>query len=189
MNDIFRGELVRLSADGLQVVAEAFSRWGRDSEYVRLLDDEPARLRSPKSVKEWLEKEFESGEDFRYFFTIHTLEGDQLIGFIGLFDVQWNHGNAWVGIGLGERDYWGKGFGTDAMLVLLRYAFDELNLHRVTLGAFEYNPRAIRSYEKAGFKHEGRGRKAILRDGRRWDSIFMGILRDEWERNHDNFST
>jgi RimJ/RimL family protein N-acetyltransferase len=104
-----------------------------------------------------------------------------LIGFIGLFGIEWNHGNAWVGIGLGERDYWGKGYGTDAMCAILDYAFNELNLYRVTLDVFEYNPRAIRSYEKAGFQLEGRVRKMIHRDGRRWDVLVMGVLRDEWE--------
>jgi RimJ/RimL family protein N-acetyltransferase len=56
-------------------------------------------------------------------------------------------------------------------------------MQRVSLNVFEYNPRAIRSYEKCGFKHEGRARQAMNRDGRRWDLIFMGCLREEWEGN------
>ena len=59
--------------------------------------------------------------------------------------------------------------------------FNELNLHRVSLDVFEYNPRAIRSYEKVGFVFEGRTRKFLNREGQRWDMIFMGILRSEWE--------
>jgi RimJ/RimL family protein N-acetyltransferase len=66
------------------------------------------------------------------------------------------------------------------MRVVLRYAFQELNLRRVSLTTYEYNPRAIRSYEKAGFIHEGRARKFLLREGRRWDLLFMGVLREEW---------
>jgi RimJ/RimL family protein N-acetyltransferase len=66
------------------------------------------------------------------------------------------------------------------MKIVLRYAFAELNLHRVSLGVFEYNPRAIRSYEKAGFQHEGRARKHLNHEGQRWDIFFMGILREEW---------
>lgn len=66
------------------------------------------------------------------------------------------------------------------MRLALRFAFMELNLHRVTLDVFEYNPRAIRSYEKAGFREEGRRRQLLLRNGRRWDEIEMGILREEW---------
>jgi RimJ/RimL family protein N-acetyltransferase len=61
-----------------------------------------------------------------------------------------------------------------------RYAFEELNLHRLSLGVFAYNPRARRAYEKAGFVVEGRERGAILRDGQRADVIIMGILREEW---------
>jgi RimJ/RimL family protein N-acetyltransferase len=66
------------------------------------------------------------------------------------------------------------------MQVILRFAFEELNLYRVSLDVFEYNPRAVRSYEKAGFSHEGRLRRCLNRNGRRWDLIYMGILRDEW---------
>ena len=186
MDDIFRGNLIRLSGDDPQTLGEAFSRWNRDSEYARLLDSEPPKMKSIKSFKDWFEKEFEKGEEFHYFFTIRSLDDDQLIGFIGLFGIQWNHGSGWVGIGLGERSYWGKGYGTDAMQVVLRYAFRELNLFRVNLDVFEYNPRAIRSYEKAGFKVEGRERKVIQRDGKRWDMILMGILRDEWEELNTN---
>ena len=85
-----------------------------------------------------------------------------------------------MGIGIGERQDWNNGYGTDAMQVILRYAFMELNLRRVTLNVFEYNPRAIRSYEKAGFRHEGRIRQYLNRDGQRWDILYMGILREEW---------
>jgi RimJ/RimL family protein N-acetyltransferase len=95
--------------------------------------------------------------------------------------VHWNHGDSFVGISIGEREFWDKGYGTDAMRVLLRYAFSELNLHRVSLTVFEYNPRAIRSYETAGYKVEGRERKFLKRGGKRWDMLYMGILRQEWQ--------
>jgi RimJ/RimL family protein N-acetyltransferase len=181
--DLFRGQLVRLGSESPEAWAKAFSRWARDVEYMRLLDSDPARLRSEKTIREWMEKELlERKEWTAYFFAIRTLKEDQLIGFVGLNSIQWHHGDAWVGIGIGEREYWGKGYGTDAMRLILRYAFTELNLYRVSLGVFEYNPRALRSYQKAGFVVEGRVRQALLRDGRRWDWIVMGILREEWEQ-------
>jgi RimJ/RimL family protein N-acetyltransferase len=176
---LFSGKLVRLAAADPQQVAEAFSRWGRDSEYWRLLASEPAALFSVKQTKTWIEKEQE--KDTTFAFVIHTLEDGRLIGEIGLDGIRWTHGEAFVGIGLGDREDWGKGYGTDAMRILLRYAFTELNLHRVALTVFEYNPRAIRSYLKAGFVLEGRQRSYLNRDGRRWDMVFMGILREEWE--------
>jgi RimJ/RimL family protein N-acetyltransferase len=161
-----------------------FSQWNRDTEYYRLLDSDPARLWSAKKFKEWIEKDLEKTEPNDFFFNIHSLEDDRLVGFIGLFGESLNHGDTWVGIAIGERENWSKGYGTDAMRVVLRYAFAELGLHRVTLGVFKYNPRAIRSYEKAGFSVEGCERECLHRDGEWADIIIMGILREEWEKNN-----
>ncbi len=180
-NDLFRGELVRLMAEDTQKIAEAFSRWQRDSEYWRLMASEAAFPHSIPAIKKWIEKDFEKDPPPFSMFLIRTLEDDRLIGDIGLDGVHNGHGDTFVGIGIGEREYWGKGYGTDAMRIMLRYAFTELNLERVSLDVFEYNPRAMRSYEKAGFKHEGRARGVLHRGGRRWDLIYMGILRAEWE--------
>ncbi len=181
-NNLFQGELVRFVAAEPQLAAGLFAKWMRDSEFVRLLDTDPARLLSVDKYKEWFEKDLvEQQKNDELFFLIRTLEEDLTIGLIGLDGIQWVHGDAWVGIGLGEREYWGKGYGTDAMRILLRYAFEELNLHRLSLSVFEYNSRAIRSYEKVGFVIEGRARQFLNRDGRRYDMIFMGILRDEWK--------
>jgi RimJ/RimL family protein N-acetyltransferase len=91
-----------------------------------------------------------------------------------------------VGLSIGARENWGKGYGTEMMHLLLRYAFMEVNLRRVTLAVFEYNPRAIRTYEKAGFRHEGRVRGRLKRDGKRWDMLIMGVLREEWKEQHGN---
>ena len=175
---LFHGELVRLTAANPETDAEVVTGWSRDSEFLRLLDDEAARPWLLKSVKKDMEEESSDG----FQFMIRTVAEDRLIGFVGLHrSIRWAQGDAWVGIGIGDRAYWGKGYGTDAMRVLLRYAFTELNLHRVTLGVFEYNARAIRSYEKAGFVVEGRSRQEMLRDGRRWDALTMGILREDWQ--------
>ena len=179
-HNLLQGELVRLVAADPQTTAEAFSRWLRDSEYWRLLASDPAMPCSVKAIKQALEKDQEKDPPPYTMFLIRTLEDDRLIGDIGLEGYLGSHSDTFVGIGLGEREYWGKGYGTDAMRIILRYAFYELNLQRVSLDVFEYNPRAIRSYEKAGFKHEGRVREYLNRGGRRYDLIFMGILRDEW---------
>jgi len=176
-SETFTGKLVRLAAFNAEVDAEIAARWSRDTEYHRLSDDDPAYPQSTKQAKEWLEHD----SDRHFNFMIRTLADDRLIGGVGLWLESWAHGEAWVGIGIGDRMYWGNGYGTDAMCLILRYAFTELNLRRVSLGVFAHNARAIRSYEKAGFHCEGVVRGDCRRDGQRWDSVFMGILRDEWE--------
>jgi RimJ/RimL family protein N-acetyltransferase len=86
-----------------------------------------------------------------------------------------------LGVGIGEPDYWGKGYGSEAVNLLLRFGFEALNLRRVSLTVFEYNQRAYKSYQKLGFQVEGCARQMLNRFERRWDMIYMGILRDEWE--------
>jgi len=182
-NYLLQGELVRLAAGNSETDAEGFARWTRDSEFMRLQDTWLARMWSAKKTKEEMQNWIESDKPNEYAFAIRTLAEERLIGDIELDGINWSNGNCWVGIGIGDREFWGKGYGTDAMRVILRFAFMELNLHRVSLDVFEYNPRAIRSYEKAGFKIEGCVRQALNRNGRRWDDIHMGILREEWERD------
>ena len=182
--DLFHGDLVRLTAEEPEILAPLESQWSADSEYSRLLDWDPAHRFSAKNSQKWIEKQYEKEDN--YFFAIRTLDGDRIIGGIGLDGIRWTHGDCFVGIGLGEREFWGKGYGTDAMKIILRYAFTELNLERVTLDVFEYNQRGVHSYEKAGFILEGRQRGQILREGRRWDVIYMGILRQDWLKLEKN---
>ena len=180
MKDIFCGELVRITAEEPEERARLEIQWQQDTEFHRLADSEPAMLVSEKKMKERFEKQSEDGfTSERFFFSVRTLDENKHIGFFVLV-ADLIHSEAWVGIGIGSREFWGKGYGTDMMNLCLRYAFTELNVHRVSLGVHAYNPRALRSYEKAGFQVEGRTRKDILRDGRRYDGIWMGILRDEW---------
>ncbi|MBE0409253.1 MAG: GNAT family N-acetyltransferase [Anaerolineales bacterium] len=179
-NELLTGDLVKLVAVNPAVDADRFSRWALDSEYSRLLDTDPARLWSAQKVKQWLEKSLEKESGNEFTFMMNTLENEQTIGFIGLDGIRWNHGDAYVGIGIGEREFRGKGYGTDAMRVLLKYAFTELNLHRVSLNVFAYNSMAIRSYEKAGYVIEGKQREYLNREGKRWDMVFMGILKEDW---------
>ena len=180
MNDLFRGELVRFTFEEPEVKAKAEVRWQQDSEYIRLADSEPCLLPSEKKIREWYDKQVENGpQPERYSFSVHTLDGDQYIGSLGL-GVDLIHSEAWVGLAIGEREYWSKGYGTDMMKICLRYVFTELCLERLSLALHEYNPRALRSYEKCGFRLEGRTRREVLREGRRTDTLWMGILREEW---------
>jgi RimJ/RimL family protein N-acetyltransferase len=183
MDELFKGKLVCLAGIDPDEVSKSFAQWNRDSEYMRLLDTDPPRLRSSKSIKEWMEKDLENNKDM-YWFAIRTLEDDRLLGDITLSVISWGNRDAFAGIGIGAREFWGKGYGTDAMGLILRYGFIELNLRRISLTVFEFNQRAVRSYEKAGFQLEGRQRQGMQREGRRWDILYMGILREDWMENY-----
>jgi RimJ/RimL family protein N-acetyltransferase len=184
MNDVFTGRFVRLSAFDPEEMSKAFPRWNRNSEFFRLLNSSGQPMQSSKAALRWMEEEVGELSPGNYMFSIRTLAENKLIGELALDVVNWSGGDAFVGLGIGETEYWGRGYGTDVMNVLLRFAFTEVNLRRVTLNVFEYNPRAIRSYEKAGFRHEGRMRQVLNKEGKRWDMVFMGVLREEWMEQH-----
>lgn len=102
------------------------------------------------------------------------------IGTCSFMDIDWRSRNAEFGILIGEKSYWNKGFGTEAVKLLVRHGFQTLNLHRIWLRVFATNPRAIKAYEKAGFTHEGTQRQAEYIDGAYVDVLLMSILRPEW---------
>jgi RimJ/RimL family protein N-acetyltransferase len=114
---------------------------------------------------------------------IETKDGIH-IGNLGLHDPHPEHRSATLGILIGEKDYWSNGYGTDAIVTLLRFGFGEMNLHRVTLHVFEFNERAIACYKKCGFQIEGTLRQHYYGEGRYWDVIVMGVLRDDFEACH-----
>jgi len=130
-------------------------------------------------VSKWVEGAQKSTTG--YLFAIRTLEGDDLLGFVEVNGILWNQGTAWLGIGVGDQENRGKGIGAEAMSLALRFAFHELNLHRVQLTVFAYNNRAIALYEKLGFQREGVYREFLHRDGLRYDMYLYGLLRREWE--------
>jgi len=96
--------------------------------------------------------------------------------------VNWSHASGAIALSIGQPEDRGRGYGWQMLRMLLRYAFDELNLHRVGAQTFEYNAGALRFLERAGFVVEVRRRQAIHRDGRRWDLLMLGLLREEWKR-------
>jgi len=177
---LLSGQLVRLTAK--QVGDNAImAPWSDDAEYDRLLSDWPARPESVADLERDDVRHREHPHGDSYEFMIRTLSDDRLIGFCGIRDVQWNHQTCEVGIGIGVADYRGHGYGTDAMRLLVGFAFRELNLHRITLETGATNARAIRAYQKAGFQIEVVQRAREYRDGVRNDILTMGLLRRDWE--------
>ena len=173
-----RGERVYLRA-AERTDIPLFVRWLNDADTASFLS-----IRSPMSVvmeERWFDQMVAAQGKESYHFVICMLEDDRPIGTVGLFNLDTVNGNAGIGISIGEKDLWGQGLGTDAMLALLDFGFGQLRLERMWLDVYDYNERARRSYEKCGFVLEGTQRHAVYKLGRFIDVHLMAILRSEWE--------
>ena len=107
-------------------------------------------------------------------------KSNQHIGNVKLGPIHWVHRSATFGILIGDKKYWGKGIGLEATRLMVEYGFTRLNLRRIDLGVFADHDSAVRCYERAGFKVEGRMRQALFRDGEYKDRLWMGLLRAEY---------
>jgi len=182
-DQLFEGQHIRFAPPDAECDAEVVSKWTHDLDYLRLLSAEVAKPLSPAQIKkqyEELDKDAEKHNAFN--FAVRLKDDDRLIGFARLYHIEWTHGTGSLQIGIGDRSDRGKGYGTEALHMLLRYAFDEVNLYRLSATTAEYNTGAIRFLERAGFVVEVRRRQAIQRDDKRWDAVMLGLLRDEWKR-------
>ena len=174
-----RGERVYLRASERADVP-SFVRWLNDADTASFLS-----IRSPMSVameERWFEQMVAAQGKEGYHFVICMLDDDRSIGTVGLFNLDTVNGNAGIGISIGEKELWGQGLGTDAMLALLDFGFGQLRLERMWLDVYDYNERARRSYEKCGFVLEGTQRHAVYKLGKFVDVCLMSILRAEWEK-------
>ncbi len=157
--------------------AEKWAAWDNDPEVTLPLGDEAYTLYS-------LEKEQESmagvlkGQSV--IFSILDLEQDAVIGRCMLFDFHSVDRAAMLGIVIGEKAYWNRGFGQEATRLLLDFGFNLLNLNSVILGTFAFNQRAIAAYRKVGFKEIARRREARIIGGKKYDVVLMDMLADEF---------
>ncbi|WP_152394272.1 GNAT family N-acetyltransferase [Paenibacillus guangzhouensis] len=102
------------------------------------------------------------------------------IGIVSLVNIDYKNRNAEFIIDIGEKEYWGKGYGSEGVKLLLDFAFYEMNLHRVSLRVFSFNDKAIRLYTNIGFQEEGNSRQSLFRNGEWHDIIHMGVLQNEY---------
>ncbi|MFC7394920.1 GNAT family N-acetyltransferase [Scopulibacillus cellulosilyticus] len=175
--NLFSGDLVRLAAKRHEDALIMF-KWQEDSDYLRRMDSDFAAF---STLEELEERDRQSNrQNGPIEFRIRTLEDDRLVGFVALFGIEWNNQSAKLAIGIGDSKDRGKGYGTEALKLILGYAFNELNLYRVGLDVNSYNISAIKAYKKAGFIEEGKMRDSVYRDGCRYSRIMMSILKDEW---------
>lgn len=153
--------------------AEAYVKWLNDFEVTNGVGNS-SRITSLESEKEWLRH-----NSSQYQFAIVSLENDNLIGNCGIQGVDNLRQCAEVGLFIGDEENRNKGYGGEALNLLLDYCFDYLNLNNVMLKVFSFNERAINCYRKVGFKEIGRRRQSYYLKGSFYDEVYMDILRIE----------
>ncbi len=175
MHQILKGKRVQLQAL-MDEDLETMLSWYSNSSFLRRLDALPAKPTTLDSLKKW--RDDASERDNHFLFSIR--DDKTFVGYIELDGILWTQRNGWVAIAIGDSSLQGKGYGTEAMSLLLDYAFYEINLHRIQLTVFSYNQPAIWLYEHLGFTYEGAQREFILRDDEAYDMYIYGMLRREW---------
>jgi RimJ/RimL family protein N-acetyltransferase len=184
LNDpLFEGQKIRLAAIDHEKDPEIETRWMQDISYLRMLSSDLSRPLSPSQLKKHyqeIEKEQEESRSL-FYFTIRQRPEDRLVGFARISWVEWSNGAGMVQIGIGDARDRRQGYGSEVLKLLLRYAFAELNLYRLTAVIPEYNDIALHVFQKAGYTQEVRQRQVVNRDGQLWDLIHLGILRQEWQ--------
>jgi RimJ/RimL family protein N-acetyltransferase len=172
------GERVRLRAAEREDV-KSFCVWVNDPDVTRYLS-----LYLPMSTvdeENWFNAMTQRSQSEKTL-VIEVRDGNgwKMIGNCGVFDIDPVSRLGEIGIMLGEKDEWNKGYGTETMLLLVNHCFETLNFNRTYLRVYAENQRAKRAYEKAGFVEEGRLREAAYRQGKYDDVIIMSVLRSEW---------
>lgn len=137
---------------------------------------------SQASEEKWFQH-MQEGHPAEQVLVIEIREGEgwKAIGNCSFMDIHWVNRSAEVGIFIGEKTLWNHGYGRDAMRLMLRYGFNDINLNRIFLRVHANNPRGIKAYENAGFQHEGAMRQAVYRNGSYFDMLLMSVLRSEWQ--------
>jgi len=176
--EVLQGSRVVLRRHAPENLA-SFRRWYSDPEIARLARYQEAPMR-PDEIERFFAARV-VGDD-ALAMAIHERTTDRLVGTCAFSQLDADNGSALYHITIGEKDAWGRGYGTEATGLMLDHAFGALGLHRIALFVFEFNERAIRTYRRCGFVIEGRARESIYRDGRWWDELAMSVLESDWQR-------
>jgi len=175
MNYIIEGEQVGFTELKEEYV-ELYRDWINDLQVSQFITHF-GNVLTKEEEKNWYEAQAESDEPT---FTIHHISDDKPIGNCGLHNINRENDHAEMGILLGEKKYWNKGLGTEAVRLITDFGFTALGLHGISLAVKGFNERATRVYEKVGYKPAGRIRDFYKIDGNYYDEVFMDILREEF---------
>ncbi len=157
---------------------EYIYKWFSDAKFLKYYDYYPPLPLSKEEVDK-IFSDYENSEKSKVF-AVRT--DSSIIGVAGFDDIIKENQVATLFIGLGNESERNKGYGSEAMKLLLEYGFENFNFHRIQLNVLEFNVGAIALYEKFGFKKEGIFREFVLRDGKRYNLLLYGLLENEWKK-------
>jgi diamine N-acetyltransferase len=156
-----------------------FEKWDNDFA-ISIMSGDPLRPVTREVIEADYERHSKEDQHQVVDFAIYEYTTMRLIGTTGLRHINSIHRNAEFSIYIGEKDCWGKGYGTEATILVLDYGFTILGLHNIVLRTYGYNERAIRAYTRAGFREMGRWREAARVGDRRYDIVYMDCLVSEF---------
>lgn len=152
-------------------------RWNNDPELNRLDSEIPYEKETFGQFKKRFEQMVQNPSEAHRDFEIHA--DGQLIGIAYVARISEHNHHGLIGITIGDRDYWGRGYGRESMALILEYCFEHLNLHRVSAETFEYNTAWRDLVEGMGFTREGTARDYLHREGEYFDKVSYALLEDE----------
>ena len=180
---MYKGNLVKLRAYKEEDI-ELATEFINDEENKKLLC-----IGVPFPMTKWEEESWiksrKVGINYTYDFAIESLESGKYIGGCSINESDTKNRRCTIGIMIGDKTCWSKGYGSDALNVLIKFIFEELNMEKIKLCVFEFNGRAKACYKKVGFKEEGILKKEIFRNGKYYDVILMAMFREDFEKKNE----
>lgn len=175
---LITGERIYLRKVKESDVKSNYYRWMNDPEVTRFLENGVQRY-SVESLNAYVKEKNKDSSNL--FLAIIINDGNQHIGNIKLGPINWTHSYGDIGIIIGEKEQWGKGYATEAISLFVKYAFNTLNLHKITAGCTELNLGSLKAFQKNGFKIEGVRKKQFFWKGRYFNGILLGLLNNNYK--------
>ena len=160
--------------------AEAMNRWAVDPELCHYSDDAPTGPETFAETLQYLERIIGQKDDSIRRWAVRRVDDGQLIGYCMAAFIDRHNRRCKIGLTIGEKTAWGKGYGSEVLEAMIRHCFETLDMNRIGAEIYAFNARSIRLFERAGFQREGLIRQSVLKNGRYEDEILYGLMREEW---------
>ncbi len=185
---LFNATTICLTALDAKEDGPTMAAWTQDSRYIPISDDAPPHPMSAAQAEKMLEELLKEADKKRntFWFGIRTLDETELLGIIGLSWVDWSNGTARMELNMKDLAEYSQPFAEEALALMRRYVFYELQMHHLSLIVPAYNEGLIATLQRMGFAEEVRRREALYRFGHHWDSVHFGLLAVDWQKGVAN---